>query len=204
MIFLQVSLRKYHSRLLRQTRKIGTSTTLLRQPEKAERLIVGYSTRQHLLLDLDKSHSTHSTIRLIKMIQKDWPCVGDCLISESSWDGFHCIFDDKLSWFKIMEICRVLQGLKILNRDYIKVRTFREDLTVRVSSIDRGEEKSEAPIPKIMLLSPDSPDKPQTLTCSEMIQDYLDGTHVGFSGICDYLLALSAFRPLSSLTVQIL
>ena len=177
------------------------------EPTEAERLITGYTTRDHLILDLDKSHSLWATQRLVQMIQRDFSFVGDCLISESSWDGFHCIFDNKIKWYKILRICSMLQGLNIVNRDYFKVRKFREDLTLRVSSIDRGEEKSEAPIPKLLIMSErtmplpifQEPDEESTL-----ISDiYGEKADVNFSGISYYLQTLAQFRGVELLSVHL-
>jgi hypothetical protein len=180
-------------------KKITTTMTCLPPIEKAERLIVGYSTADHLILDLDKVHSISRTITLIRMIQKEYPDVGDCLINESSLDGYHSIFDNQLSWKRIMQICRVLTGLFIVNRNFIAVRSFREDLTLRVSSIDRGREKSEAPRPTTLVLL-------KTKNASPYIQCNQINTIYGkknFSGIHHYLLALSAFRSLDKVSVQI-
>jgi hypothetical protein len=122
------------------------------------------------------------------MIQKEYPFLGDCLISESSWDGFHCIFDSKVTWAQIMRVCRALTHIGIVNRNYIAVRTFREDLTVRVSSIDRGLEKSEAPKPIALVFAKNG--------------SY--GYNDRFSGIANYLDVLSAFRDLSQPEYQLL
>jgi hypothetical protein len=164
------------------------------QPEK---LIVGYTTRKHLLLDLDKTHSLFATEHLIRMIQKEYPDVGDCLISESSLDGFHCIFNNKISWSRIMHIARILTGLHIVNRNFTKVRMFREDLTLRISSIDRGEEKSEAPKPMKII----SPYKFTTIEEVNAFELYGNRRSNYFSGICVYLEALSAFRKIELIPI---
>lgn len=168
------------------------------EPENAERLICGYTTREHLILDLDTSHSLAATIGLVRMIQHEFPDVGDCLICQSSWKGYHCIFDDKISWSRILQISSTLAGLQIVNRNYIKIRKFREDLTLRVSSIDRGEKKSEAPKPVIIILAN------RTFPCASLpvIEVYREKSDVSFSGISEYLEVLSGFRGLSTLFLQ--
>jgi len=179
-------------------KKIGTFTIPLHQPEKAERLIVGYTTRRHLILDFDKTHSLTITVNIIKMVQKDFQFLGDCLICESSWDGYHCIFDNIISWSKIMMVCKVLHGLGILNRNFIKVRTFREDLTLRISSIDRGQEKSEAPKPLCLI--------PSRYSYLHNLKPLTDKTYsdimMYLKGIYEYYSCLSAFRSLSNLKIR--
>jgi hypothetical protein len=86
-----------------------------------------------------------------------------------------------------MHICRTLTGLLIVNRNFVVVRTFREDLTLRVSSIDRGLEKSEAPKPIAWIYADNG--------------NY--GTGKEFSGIRNYLDVLSAFRPLAPASIPI-
>jgi hypothetical protein len=159
-----------------------------------ERAIVGYTTKEHLLLDLDKSRSLFATERLVRMIQKDYPEVGDCLISQSSYDGFHCIFDNRLSWSRIMAISRTLTGLGIVNRNFTKVRSFREDLTLRISSIDRGREKSEAPKPAEIISA--------TGNYLNSVDFFMFKCKRSFSGIWEYLTCLSAFREIQPIPIN--
>jgi hypothetical protein len=179
----------------------------LEEDYQAERCIVGYTTRDHLILDLDKSDSLFITEKLVRLMQANYPDIGDCLISESSLDGFHCIFDNRLSWRRIMHISRTLTSLFIVNRNFVKVRKFREDLTLRITSIDRGEEKSEAPIPKMLVSYPTwhkwTPEGCEPLE-SMMIHDIMQHLKQSrFSGILNYLECLSAFRDLDPLLVQV-
>ncbi|MCJ7573953.1 hypothetical protein MUO93_06785 [Candidatus Bathyarchaeota archaeon] len=115
--------------------------------------IIGYTTRTHLLLDLDDT-SLEKARRLAYMIMEEWPKVGDCLVVESSrkrlvvrvrysWNNhpwmsrespnYHLIFDNIVGYNTCCRICETLAELGVLNRDYVKIRTFRGDMTLRVS-----------------------------------------------------------------------
>ena len=116
-------------------------------------LIIGYTTRRHLLLDLDRTTLTKVPM-LTRMIRAQWPEVGDALIMRSSegsgridlkydnyhrpyhkldGDSYHLIFDNTIGYNKCCRIIEALAGVHILNRDYVKLRTFRGDMTLRVS-----------------------------------------------------------------------
>lgn len=172
--------------------------TRAEEVKNPERTICGYTTKEHLILDFDKTHNLFITERLVHMIQKEYPDVGDCLISQSSYDGYHCIFDNKISWKRIMHISRTLTSLDIVNRNFTKVRSFREDLTLRISSIDRGMEKSEAPKPIEIMPTRDYLSG-MRLTFQEIYSEKEDAY---FSGIFEYLTCLSAFRTIDPIPIQ--
>jgi hypothetical protein len=176
---------------------------------------VGYTTKEHLILDLDRAKSLTKAIKFARMSQAAWPDTGDCLLAYSSEGKYHAVYDSRLSWGRIMNICRTLAGLALLDRDFIKIRDFREDLTLRVSSVDRGLTKSAAPLPvALVLVNPeydhytlcDSP-KPHievTLECKVSLKSLrADLAQEKFSGIESYLKMLSTFRQLESVLVQI-
>jgi hypothetical protein len=115
--------------------------------------IIGYTTRTHLLLDLDDT-SLEKARRLVYTIMTEWPKVGDCLIVSSSskrlvvrvrysWNNhpwmsrespnYHLIFDNIVGYNTCCRICETLAELGVLNKDYTKIRTFRGDMTLRVS-----------------------------------------------------------------------
>jgi hypothetical protein len=81
------------------------------------------------------------------MIQREWPEVGDCLIVRCAADSHHLVFSNRLSWSKISKILSVLCGLKILERDYMKIRKFRKDLTLRISPKITPEKNRGTPMP---------------------------------------------------------
>lgn len=116
-------------------------------------IITGYTTRRHLLLDLDNT-KLPKAVSIVNMVMDEWPEVGDCLILNSSnvrdtlnvrysWNGapyhkregsnYHLVFDGLIGWNKAAHICETLAGLRILEKDYEKIRTFRGDMTLRIS-----------------------------------------------------------------------
>lgn len=91
---------------------------------------------------------------LTRMIMEQWPEVGDALILRSSegsgridtkydnyhrpyhrldGDSYHVVFDGLIGYNKACRIIEALAGVHVLNRDYVKLRTFRGDMTLRVS-----------------------------------------------------------------------
>jgi hypothetical protein len=116
-------------------------------------LILGYTTRRHLLLDLDNT-GLEAALRLVSLIFREWPEVGDCLVLESTtkpdrvrlaynkWGrplvihdrpNHHLVFDNLIGYNKATKICRTLAALNVLERDYDRIREFRGDMTIRVS-----------------------------------------------------------------------
>lgn len=112
-------------------------------------LIVGYTTQDHLLLDLDHT-SLFKAVKIAKMIQKEYPDVGDCLVVESSKDHYHLVFDDVLEWEQIVRIISTLAALNIVEKNYRDVRNFRRDLTLRVS--EKHTALNTRPVPEPVLL----------------------------------------------------
>jgi len=119
-------------------------------------LITGYTTRRHLLLDLDNT-TLSKALRVVKLIMSDWPEVGSCLILQSSekalktstrhsWNGwpwikteasnYHLVFNNHIGLNKCCRIAETLAVLRILQKDYEKIRTFRGDMTLRVSEVE--------------------------------------------------------------------
>ncbi len=116
-------------------------------------LIMGYTTRRHLILDLDNSGLPH-VMGLVSQIMAAWPKVGDCLVLRTSkhqdqvrlaynkWGrplvihdrpNHHLVFDNLIGYNTAAKICRCLAGLGVLEADYEKIREFRGDMTLRVS-----------------------------------------------------------------------
>ncbi len=129
-------------------------------------LIIGYTTRRHLLLDLDKTSLT-KTAALARLIMREYPEVGDCLILRSSegdgaislkydnyqrpyhrvnGDSFHLVFDGLIGYNKACRIIEALAGVHVLNRDYVKIREFRGDMTLRISSTSLYSGLKPAPV----------------------------------------------------------
>ena len=95
-------------------------------------LVVGYTTQDHLLLDLDNVSLWKAT-KIALMIEKDYPETGMGLIVRSSPNHYHMIFDNKMPWPWIVQIIETLCDLGIIEKNYAFVRTFRRDLTLRIS-----------------------------------------------------------------------
>ena len=125
----------------------------LKKPTDRGALILGYTTRRHLILDLDNTGLDYAA-RMARLIMEEWPRVGDCLILESTtqpdqvrlaynkWGrvlvihdrpNYHLVFDNLIGYNTAGRICRVLAGLGVLEKDYDKIREFRGDMTLRVS-----------------------------------------------------------------------
>jgi hypothetical protein len=95
-------------------------------------VVVGYSTSQHLLLDLDRI-GFYRAQAIAHMVYINYPHVGAYLVVHSSGNNFHVVYDALIGWRKITKIVSTLAGLHILNRDYMRIRKFRGDLTLRVN-----------------------------------------------------------------------
>lgn len=129
--------------------------TSLESTMKTEKpnIVMGYTTRKHLLLDLDNTVLS-KVVLLVSLIQEYKKKVGDCLIVLSSMgshrqrirysrlgrplvvrelNNYHLVFDATIGYNSCCHIISTLAGLYILNRDYLKIRTFRGDMTLRVS-----------------------------------------------------------------------
>lgn len=111
-------------------------------------------------------------VSIVKMIMAEWREVGDCLILCSSdkkkrialrysWDNtpfhkrysssYHLVFDGMIGWNKAAHICETLAGLRIVQKNYEKVRTFRGDMTLRISSAHLLSGIKPAPVPVVAI-----------------------------------------------------
>ena len=117
------------------------------------KLIIGYTTREHLILDLDNT-SLHHVLGLANILMKDYPEIGNILIMRSSKqekeygtridrhgiprhnfrkECFHLITDNIIGYNRCIHIINTLVDLGILETAYRRIRMFRGDMTVRVS-----------------------------------------------------------------------
>lgn len=122
--------------------------------------VLGYTTRRHLILDLDNTTLSYARA-IVKKIQWEWPKVGDAIILSSSekpdrvrlvhnrWGrpllyhdrhNFHIVFDNGIGYNLSCRICAVLAEIGILNRDYVKIREFRGDMTLRIGPLITHDE----------------------------------------------------------------
>lgn len=140
-------------------------------------LVVGYTTQEHLLVDLD-SCSLFKACKIARMIQADYPDVGDCLVVKSSSNNFHLVFDDRLEWETIVRIIDVLAALNIVEKNYRDVRNFRRDLTLRVSEKRAVDGIRPVPEPVVMLFCRHSCDDSRCiekyLNVLEAFNDHID------------------------------
>lgn len=130
-------------------------------------LIVGYTTRDHLLIDLDDISDIKAR-GIAKIIMHEFHEVGDCLILRSSttkedhywsysrfgrplfWvkrNNYHIVFDNVIGYNKCCKICAFLAELNVLEKSYIYCRNFRGDMTLRVSPATMSWGVKEAPKP---------------------------------------------------------
>lgn len=175
-------------------------------------LIIGYTTRLHLLLDLDNT-SYEKAERIAFLIMRKWPIVGDVLIVLSSykelslrlrysWDGkpwieregpnYHLVFDNHIGYNNCCRICECLAVLGILNKDYVKIRTFRGDMTLRVSHQNKSDGSVKPhPEPKIKFYNRKKERK------DGMILEYLRFLAAvrGLSPVADVVPEISAYCP---------
>lgn len=145
-----------------------------KKPTGRGALILGYTTRRHLILDLDNTGLEYAA-RIVEMIMREWPEVGDCLLLMSTdavdrvrlaynkWGrplvihdrpNYHLVFDNLIGYNKATRICRTLAALNVVEPDYDKIREFRGDMTLRVSESIMMEQVK--PVPKEALYTHNS------------------------------------------------
>jgi len=117
------------------------------------RLIVGYTTTEHLLLDLDDT-SINDVIGLVRLLVQSYPEIGSCLILQSSTrktdsttrinrhgiptqkfkgNSYHIVANNKITCARAVQIFSTLVELNILDTAHKRIRGFRGDMTLRVS-----------------------------------------------------------------------
>jgi len=110
------------------------------------RLVAGYTTREHLLLDLDAG-SRGDAEWLANYVMKNYPEVGDCILLKTS-RGWHLVFDNRIGYNKACTIIEHLAEQGYLEPNYVRIRKFRVDMTLRVSG--RWETTGYRPPPKLI------------------------------------------------------
>jgi hypothetical protein len=115
-------------------------------------MIFGYTTRRHLLLDLDNK-SLKQAIFITKSVTNTYD-LGDALILISSQKeedfgiryiqnevqlyhirpySFHVVFDKYKDWQYLQKVISTLAELGVVEESFNEVRTWRGDLTLRIS-----------------------------------------------------------------------
>lgn len=128
---------------------------------------IGYTTRHHLCLDLDNT-SINKVFGLTKMLQEYYPYVGDALIMVSSMgtlkqkytyppgsllqlktarNNYHVIFNNFIDYKLSCHIIETLAYLGVINIEYIRIRSMRNDMTLRVSNTVNMDYTKPAPYP---------------------------------------------------------
>lgn len=136
--------------------------------------ILGYTTRRHLLLDLDSVTQTKAEM-LIKTIFQEYKTVGNALIVCSTLkerqttityrplqhpelrqtaSSYHIIFDNNIGYNTCCKIISALAALQVLNKDYEKIREFRGDMTLRISPTITTQGIKHIPYPVKLLINP--------------------------------------------------
>lgn len=69
-------------------------------------------------------------------------------------DNFHLVFDNAIGYNLSCRICKVLAGIGILERDYVKIREFRGDMTLRVGPAVLTEETKPVPVDLHQVFNP--------------------------------------------------
>lgn len=114
---------------------------------------IGYTTREHLCLDLDNT-SFFKTRNLAEMLMREYPHLGHALILCSSEPKFiqrlkhlpmqlptpliyrhnyHIVFNNFIDYEASCKIIETLAELDVVNREYMRIREMRNDMTLRVS-----------------------------------------------------------------------
>lgn len=127
--------------------------------------VVGYTTRNHLLLDLDDT-SYFKVERLVDMLMRSYPAIGNALILRSSSPrekveervhpllgysvkhkrhNYHVVFNNFVDYEYSCGIIETLAELDVINKDYVKIRFMRQDMTLRTSHTVKVEETTPAP-----------------------------------------------------------
>lgn len=136
--------------------------------------IVGYTTRRHLLVDLDNCTLTKAK-GIARLVMERWNKVGDCLILRSSEgshritmiataepghvieynrDNYMLVFDGQIGYNLCCKILETLAGLDVLNEAFMEIRLFRGDLTLRVSPKEYGDRYVPIPEPVSFVVNP--------------------------------------------------
>jgi hypothetical protein len=124
-----------------------------------EKYIIGFSTQDYFLLDLDNT-TYEKVFRLSKMLIKEYGLISalicrsnnnqevtyinNCLRKETE-GSYHVIFSKKIGYERICQIIETLTEFGILEKDYLQIREWRGDITLRVSPDNSLEYR---PIPR--------------------------------------------------------
>ena len=136
--------------------------------------IIGYTTRDHLCLDLDNT-SLSKVLRLVQILMQEYPHVGDAVILGSSTrklffkvthppfstpqlrvgrNCYHVVFDNYIPYEESCVIIETLAHIGVLNEEYVRIREMRNDMTLRVTKSVLMDETKPAPVPLLIVCNP--------------------------------------------------
>lgn len=166
-----------------------------------EFIVAGYSTRQHLLLDLDNTTLAKVEL-LVRLIQREFPNVGDALIVQSSnhtplqqllyipckpithmriGNNYHVVFDNRIGYNACDYILQLLTDIGIFERIADKLRGLRRTMTLRISPKIQLIGNQPCPLPLKVIKSK------HTNKHDYMIAEYLAWLQVAWSYFKEYL-----------------
>lgn len=135
---------------------------------------LGYTTRSHLCLDLDNT-SIGKVYSLALLIIENYHDVGSALILVSSQPSlkqkvnypplsmptihtarhnYHVVFNNKIPYERSCHIIETLAYLDIINKEYIRIRSMRNDMTLRISKTVNMDYTKPAPVPVCFVINP--------------------------------------------------
>lgn len=148
-----------------------------KQRHRKPNLNIGYTTRNHLCLDLDKT-STYKATKLINILMNEYPELGDALllVSSSTYkaityyvevhrlthsthpaQNIHVIFSNTVPYEHSCRIIEALARLDVVNQQYVHIRQMRNDMTLRVSRTELTDHTKPKPKPITYIVNPNSP-----------------------------------------------
>jgi hypothetical protein len=148
--------------------------TLKKRNSDAPDWNVGYTTREHLCLDLDNT-SYFKTHHLTLSLMREYPFLGDALILCSStrklntclryragspvqvWtvrNNYHAIFNNRIDYEMSCKIIETLAELDVIARDFTRIRQMRNDMTLRVSPTVNMQHTKPAPTLEKLVVNP--------------------------------------------------
>jgi len=149
------------------SQKDGITMTLSNLLLHDNKIIVGYTTTKHFMLDLDNT-SLDKVLGLAKLLRENYRDIGNMLIMQSSisekdigtkigrdgiprhgfkGNNYHLIGNNIMHRARITHIINTLVDLNILSHRYRTIRSFRGDITLRVSPMVLSNGIKQEPIP---------------------------------------------------------
>lgn len=195
-------MKRYEDSIGRCEGRNGVTTMSSKKPI-SNRIVAGYSTRTHLLLDVDNTQMP-KVLLLTQYLQREYPHVGNALLVLSSLhtpqqtlyympqtapiplqiaNCYHVVFDNTIGYNSCDYILRVLTGLDVFKKMADKLRGLRCCMTLRISPKIKMVGIDPCPYPLFIL------DSPYTSRHDGMINEYLKALRVAYDYFSKYLFA---------------